>query len=243
MAATSTQATETEDDGKKHYDKFLDDPYNMAMYVVLPTMVFIYGGCCFIYCMAKCNRYCRRKARRRARQQLIQKDDQNDSDDGNDNNKKKKGGHINAVCKETGTISVVDLTDPEIVKAPPRITAPKPAPRPAPKPTAPNLALTPNPATPNPVAPCTPRTERTNASSRVPSSGVEPGYTKANSYGGNLQQQMQHLDDQLKAAFKLISDEPKKVKSRPDVCAKSDENKKPVKKRDGSKMRFLVSDQ
>jgi len=52
---------------------------------------------------------------------------------------------------------------------------------------------------------------------------------------------MQHLDNQLKAAFKLITDEPNKPKSRPDVCAKSSENRKPVPKRPSRKM--TVSDQ
>ncbi|KAK7480457.1 hypothetical protein BaRGS_00028274, partial [Batillaria attramentaria] len=60
MATTvpsETTVAETSDDGTKKYGSFLDDPYNMAMYVVLPVMVLVYGGCCVIYCCARLHRY------------------------------------------------------------------------------------------------------------------------------------------------------------------------------------------
>ncbi|KAK7480456.1 hypothetical protein BaRGS_00028273 [Batillaria attramentaria] len=61
--------------------------------------------------------------------------------------------------------------------------------------------------------------------------------------------QMMHLDNQLKAAFKLISSNDVKKepeappRSRPDVCARSDENTRPVKRHTDSKMKFFASDQ
>ena len=51
-----SSTTMAKDLGETEYKAFLDDPYNMAMYVVLPTMIVVYGGCCFIYCMAKLHR-------------------------------------------------------------------------------------------------------------------------------------------------------------------------------------------
>lgn len=36
---------------------FLDDPNNVAMFIVFPVMVFIYGGCAVIYCCYKCRNY------------------------------------------------------------------------------------------------------------------------------------------------------------------------------------------
>jgi hypothetical protein len=54
---------------------------------------------------------------------------------------------------------------------------------------------------------------------------------------------MQHLDDQLKAAFKLINeDEAVAAKSKPDKKASEEENKKPIKKRSECKMRYFASD-
>ncbi|XP_052057630.1 uncharacterized protein LOC127698279 [Mytilus californianus] len=38
---------------------FLDDPNNIAMFIVFPCMVFIYGGCAVIYCCYKCKHYVR----------------------------------------------------------------------------------------------------------------------------------------------------------------------------------------
>jgi hypothetical protein len=36
---------------------FLDDPNNVAMFIVFPVMVFIYGGCAVLYCCYKCKNY------------------------------------------------------------------------------------------------------------------------------------------------------------------------------------------
>ena len=55
-AEMSNTTTETPADGGMETKAFLDDPYNMAMYVVLPTMIVVYGGCCVIYCVAKLRR-------------------------------------------------------------------------------------------------------------------------------------------------------------------------------------------
>lgn len=38
---------------------FLDDPNNIAMFIVFPCMVFIYGGCAVLYCCYKCRNYVR----------------------------------------------------------------------------------------------------------------------------------------------------------------------------------------
>ncbi|XP_021360078.1 uncharacterized protein LOC110454729 [Mizuhopecten yessoensis] len=39
---------------------FLDDPNNVAMFIVLPAIVFVYGGCICIYCVHKCQDYVER---------------------------------------------------------------------------------------------------------------------------------------------------------------------------------------
>lgn len=42
-------------------EEFYADPNNRAMYLVLPLIVLIYGGCSSIYCIHKCCRYVKRK--------------------------------------------------------------------------------------------------------------------------------------------------------------------------------------
>ncbi|GFR68022.1 hypothetical protein ElyMa_003720800 [Elysia marginata] len=60
----STVPTTTPDDGD-----FFDDDNNKAMYLVLPAMILIYGGCAFIYCFHRCRRYCTRKSRAKAKEE------------------------------------------------------------------------------------------------------------------------------------------------------------------------------
>lgn len=43
---------------------FYDDKNNFAMYLVLPLIVLVYGGCAVIYCIARCRRYLKRKNRK-----------------------------------------------------------------------------------------------------------------------------------------------------------------------------------
>ncbi|XP_060082666.1 uncharacterized protein LOC132561963 [Ylistrum balloti] len=39
---------------------FLDDPNKVAMFIVLPLIIFVYGGCICIYCVHKCQDYVER---------------------------------------------------------------------------------------------------------------------------------------------------------------------------------------
>lgn len=40
---------------------FMDNPDNVAMFVVLPLIVFVYGGCMCIYCIHRCQEYMERE--------------------------------------------------------------------------------------------------------------------------------------------------------------------------------------
>ena len=60
----STAPTTTPDDGD-----FFDDDNNKAMYLVLPAMVLIYGGCAFIYCAHRCRRYCVQKSKAKLKEE------------------------------------------------------------------------------------------------------------------------------------------------------------------------------
>ncbi|XP_052783025.1 uncharacterized protein LOC128219253 [Mya arenaria] len=42
-------------------EDFYADKNNFAMYLVLPIIVIVYGGCAVIYCIARCRRYIRRR--------------------------------------------------------------------------------------------------------------------------------------------------------------------------------------
>ncbi|GFN96136.1 hypothetical protein PoB_002264200 [Plakobranchus ocellatus] len=48
---------------------FFDDDNNKAMYLVLPAMVLVYGGCAMIYCVHRCRRYCIRKSKARLKEE------------------------------------------------------------------------------------------------------------------------------------------------------------------------------
>ena len=45
-------------------ETFYDDKNNFAMYLVLPIIVIVYGGCAVIYCIARCRRYMKRRKRK-----------------------------------------------------------------------------------------------------------------------------------------------------------------------------------
>lgn len=52
-------------------EQFYSDKNNMAMYLVLPLIVLVYGGCSLIFCIYKCMGYCKKSKRRKDRQLLI----------------------------------------------------------------------------------------------------------------------------------------------------------------------------
>ena len=45
-------------------EKFYEDKNNFAMFLVLPIIVIVYGGCAVIYCIARCRRYAKRRKRK-----------------------------------------------------------------------------------------------------------------------------------------------------------------------------------
>lgn len=45
-------------------EEFYADKNNFAMYLVLPIIVLVYGGCAVIYCIARCRRYLKRKRKK-----------------------------------------------------------------------------------------------------------------------------------------------------------------------------------
>ncbi|KAH3809646.1 hypothetical protein DPMN_138021 [Dreissena polymorpha] len=58
-------------------ETFYADKNNFAMYLVLPIIVLVYGGCAVIYCIARCRRYIRRKKKK----SLIEQEETNDEPD------------------------------------------------------------------------------------------------------------------------------------------------------------------
>ena len=45
-------------------ENFYEDKNNFAMFLVLPIIVIVYGGCAVIYCIARCRRYAKRRKRK-----------------------------------------------------------------------------------------------------------------------------------------------------------------------------------
>ena len=45
-------------------EKFYEDKNNFAMFLVLPIIVLVYGGCAVIYCIARCRRYAKRRKKK-----------------------------------------------------------------------------------------------------------------------------------------------------------------------------------
>ena len=78
---TTTEAQqEAEKDTWAKLTEFYADNNNMAMYLVLPLIILVYGGCSVIYCVAKCRRYMRKKHQRKLREDKVHlnSDDKND---------------------------------------------------------------------------------------------------------------------------------------------------------------------
>ncbi|XP_033759967.1 uncharacterized protein LOC117342089 [Pecten maximus] len=48
-------------------EEFYEDKNNFAMYLVLPLLVFVYGGCSLIYCIAKCRRHLKKKKHKQSK--------------------------------------------------------------------------------------------------------------------------------------------------------------------------------
>jgi hypothetical protein len=53
-------------------EEFYSDKNNMAMYLVLPLIVIVYGGCSLIFCIHKCMQYCKKSKKKRDREALLQ---------------------------------------------------------------------------------------------------------------------------------------------------------------------------
>ncbi|XP_061170581.1 uncharacterized protein LOC133179918 [Saccostrea echinata] len=51
---------------------FYSDNNNMAMYLVLPLIVIVYGGCSLIFCIHKCMQYCKKTKRKKDKKALLQ---------------------------------------------------------------------------------------------------------------------------------------------------------------------------
>ena len=52
-------------------EDFYSDKNNMAMYLVLPAIVIVYGGCSLIFCIYKCMGYCKKSKKKKDRRKLI----------------------------------------------------------------------------------------------------------------------------------------------------------------------------
>lgn len=88
--------------GEKISD-FYSDKNNMAMYLVLPVLFLLYGGCCMIYSIAKCRRYLRRAKKRKEAEKFM--DSASIEEDGDiDTNDKKALYNKNAAKSNHRTI-------------------------------------------------------------------------------------------------------------------------------------------
>ncbi|KAL4220034.1 hypothetical protein ACF0H5_020446 [Mactra antiquata] len=59
-------------------ETFYEDKNNFAMYLVLPIIVLVYGGCAVIYCIARCRRYLRRRRKKPHQKREIIEDEPTD---------------------------------------------------------------------------------------------------------------------------------------------------------------------
>ena len=58
-------------------ENFYADKNNFAMFLVLPIIVLVYGGCAVIYCIARCRRYVKRRKRKpKSKQGLLDEEPQ-----------------------------------------------------------------------------------------------------------------------------------------------------------------------
>lgn len=56
-------------------EKFYEDKNNFAMFLVLPIIVIVYGGCAVIYCIARCRRYAKRRKRKTKSKEALSESD------------------------------------------------------------------------------------------------------------------------------------------------------------------------
>ena len=56
-------------------ETFYEDKNNFAMYLVLPIIVIVYGGCAVIYCIARCRRYLKRRKRKPKRDSRLEENE------------------------------------------------------------------------------------------------------------------------------------------------------------------------
>lgn len=65
IRAANNNDTDGVEEGEKDFftkvSEFYSDKNNLAMYLVLPLIVVVYGGCSTIYCVAKCRQYLRKR--------------------------------------------------------------------------------------------------------------------------------------------------------------------------------------
>lgn len=59
-------------------EEFYDDKNNFAMFLVLPMLVIVYGGCSLIYCIAKCRRRFKKKKHKKMTKFVDEKDEEDD---------------------------------------------------------------------------------------------------------------------------------------------------------------------
>ncbi|RUS70738.1 hypothetical protein EGW08_021496 [Elysia chlorotica] len=184
----STVRSTTPDDGD-----FFDDDNNKAMYLVLPGMVLIYGGCAFIYCAHRCRRYCVRKSKAKVKEEkkrAKQKERVGFSNalvPANDSNvpSTSRHGHGVTVLDMQGHSTSMQLQSLEDDDDEMNLVFKK------------GRAFSSN------------RMQETNVDSiedclqtdNQNMNAVAPGYGD-----GNLSKEMMHLDNQLKAAFRLTQD-------------------------------------
>ncbi|XP_046579216.1 uncharacterized protein LOC124286822 isoform X1 [Haliotis rubra] len=67
---TLAELTTTEKTYGSELERFFADDHNKAMYLVLPCIVLVYGGCGVIYCCSRIRRYFQREKRRKRREML-----------------------------------------------------------------------------------------------------------------------------------------------------------------------------
>ncbi|KAK3094956.1 hypothetical protein FSP39_008325, partial [Pinctada imbricata] len=92
-------------------EEFYSDKNNFAMYLVLPAIVLVYGGCAMIYCIAKCRQYFKRKKDKKDKRRLQDDVDDGESEDEilrNNNNERKMSSQNNDRLKTaafSGTVN------------------------------------------------------------------------------------------------------------------------------------------
>ena len=90
-------------------ETFYADKNNFAMYLVLPIIVLVYGGCAVIYCIARCRRYIRRKKKKPLTDQEDEPDDSmtNLTADHNDRNERSERNGIPSIPVRSNNVNHV----------------------------------------------------------------------------------------------------------------------------------------